>query len=106
MLREPRPRFHDLRHTFASLLIAQGADVVFVSGQIGHADAGFTLRVYAHLFEQAQHAETTRQLLEAEFGNALETGAWKSRSPLGRQPLSLSLFPLQTRQKRQAARSA
>ena len=42
-LREPRPRFHDLRHTFVSLLIAQGADVVFVSEQVGHADAGFTL---------------------------------------------------------------
>jgi hypothetical protein len=34
---EPRLRFHDLRHTFASLLIAEGLDVVFVSRQLGHA---------------------------------------------------------------------
>lgn len=40
-----RVRFHDLRHTFASLLIAQGADVVFVSRQMGHANPSITLSV-------------------------------------------------------------
>jgi integrase len=73
-LREPRPRFHDLRHSFASLVIAQGANVVFVSEQLGHADPDVTLRVYAHLFSEAEHAEKTRDGLQAEFGNALETG--------------------------------
>jgi integrase len=42
---QPRLRFHDLRHTFASLLIAQGLNVVFVSRQLGHASASFTLDV-------------------------------------------------------------
>src|SRR5439155_951455 len=38
---------HSLRHTFASLLIAKGLDVVFVSRQLGHASPAVTLRVPA-----------------------------------------------------------
>ncbi len=34
---KPRLRFHDLRHTYASLLIAQGVNVAFASRQLGHA---------------------------------------------------------------------
>jgi integrase len=39
---------HGLRRTFASVLIATGADPVYVKGQLGHTDPSFTLRVYAH----------------------------------------------------------
>ena len=39
----PRLRFHDLRHTYASLLIAQGLNIVFVGHQLGHASPSFTL---------------------------------------------------------------
>ena len=67
----PRLRWHDLRHTFASLLIAQGANVVFVSRQLGHASPDITLRVYAHLFDQAEHAQRARDALEASFGATL-----------------------------------
>lgn len=42
--------FHVLRHTFASMLIAKGHDPVFVSRQLGHANAAITLKVHAHLF--------------------------------------------------------
>jgi integrase len=38
---------HGLRHTFASLLFAVGEDARYVMGQLGHADAAFTLSVYA-----------------------------------------------------------
>lgn len=38
---------HGLRHTFASLLFAIGEDPRYVMGQLGHADASFTLRIYA-----------------------------------------------------------
>jgi integrase len=41
--------FHVLRHTFTSILIDQGHDVVFVSRQLGHANPSITLKVYAHL---------------------------------------------------------
>jgi integrase len=68
---QPRLRLHDLRHTFASLLIAQGANVVFVSRQLGHASPNTTLGVYAHLFDRAEHAKRTSDLLEANFAHML-----------------------------------
>jgi integrase len=43
-------RFCDLRHTCASLLIAQGASVKAVQAQLGHATASTTLDTYGHLF--------------------------------------------------------
>jgi integrase len=67
----PRLRFHDLRHTFASLLIAQGANVVFVARQLGHTSPDITLRVYAHLFDNAAHAERASSLLEHQFAHVL-----------------------------------
>ena len=67
----PTLRFHDLRHTFASLLIAQGANVVFVARQLGHASPDITLRVYAHLFDSAEHAERVSAMLEASFAGVL-----------------------------------
>ena len=42
-------RFHDLRHTFASLLIANGEDIVRVSRLLGHASPSITLTVYSHM---------------------------------------------------------
>lgn len=39
---------HKLRNTFASLLVALGVDPGAVMDQLGHEDAGFTLRVYRH----------------------------------------------------------
>src|SRR5439155_14166026 len=40
-------RFHDLRHTYASILIGQGENVVFVSHQLGHSTPAITLSIYA-----------------------------------------------------------
>ncbi len=45
---------HCLRHTFASLLIAAGEDIVYVSKQLGHHSAAFTLKVYAHLIPRGE----------------------------------------------------
>ena len=39
---------HKLRHTYASILIATGVDPGVAMEQLGHADPGFTLRVYRH----------------------------------------------------------
>jgi integrase len=58
---------HSLRHGFASLLIAKGLNVVFVSRQLGHANPTVTLSTYAHLFERADHAEAAREALEASY---------------------------------------
>lgn len=63
--------FHTLRHTFASILIAQGRDPVFVADQLGHADVSETLRTYAHLFRAAKQAQATRDQLDSEYGQML-----------------------------------
>jgi integrase len=70
----PRLRFHDLRHCFASLLIAQGLNVVFVSRQLGHASSSFTLDVYGGLFDRAEHARRATEGLEAAFAHMLTPG--------------------------------
>ena len=56
----PRVRFHDLRHTFATLALQNGVDVKTVSGMLGHYSAGFTLDTYTHVTTSAQ-----RQAAEA-----------------------------------------
>jgi integrase len=43
-----RLRFHDLRHTVASVLLSQGQSVRAVSQRLGHSNPALTLRVYAH----------------------------------------------------------
>ncbi len=47
----PTIRFHDLRHTAASLMVRQGISAKTVSDRLGHKDVAFTLRVYAHLYD-------------------------------------------------------
>ena len=56
---------NSLRHGYASLLIAKGLNVVFVSRQLGHAKATTTMGVYAHEFARHEHGETARQALES-----------------------------------------
>jgi len=46
----PKVKFHALRHSHASALIAAGLDVVSVSQRLGHASPSITLSVYAHQF--------------------------------------------------------
>jgi integrase len=68
---EPTLRFHDLRHTFAALLIAQGLSVVYVSRQLGHAYASFTLDNYGGLFDRKENGHLAAQGLEAAFPQIL-----------------------------------
>ena len=44
-----RIRFHDLRHTFASILINQEVPLINVSNFLGHSDISTTANIYAHL---------------------------------------------------------
>ena len=49
---------HAFRHTAASVLINQGADIVSVSKRLGHATTSTTLNVYAHIIEEADTASS------------------------------------------------
>lgn len=58
-------RFHDLRHTVASILLSQGQSVRAVSQRLGHSNPALTLRVYAHCMpsDDAQLAAGLNRLL-------------------------------------------
>lgn len=58
-------RFHDLRHSHASLLIASGEDRFTVSKRLGHSSTTFTETIYGHLFPDKQNSITS--LLEETF---------------------------------------
>jgi integrase len=57
---------HALRHFYASALLDGGENIRAVSEYLGHADPGFTLRVYTHLMPSS--AERTRRAIDAVFG--------------------------------------
>ncbi len=58
-------RYHDLRHYFASLLIASGADVKTVQARLRHASAKTTLETCGHLWPDGD--ESTKAAVEAAF---------------------------------------
>lgn len=47
-------RFHDLRHTFASLMLLRGVPAKVISEALGHASVGFTMDVYSHIMAGMQ----------------------------------------------------
>jgi integrase len=63
-----RIRFHDLRHSTATLLLEQGVDLVVIKELLGHAHIGVTAGVYAHVRLRLQ-----RQAINA-LGDALDAG--------------------------------
>jgi integrase len=62
-----RIRFHDLRHTYASLLISQGENIKFIQSQLGHASAKTTLDRYGHLMPNLEN-DAARRLDKTVFG--------------------------------------
>jgi integrase len=56
----PRIRFHDLRHTHASLLVAEGIAIKVVSERLGHAHPAFTIHTYQHLLPGMSAAAADR----------------------------------------------
>lgn len=50
----PRIRFHDLRHTAATLMLNHGIPVIVVSRRLGHARPSITLDIYGHLIPNKQ----------------------------------------------------
>jgi integrase len=64
----PRYTLHELRHTFASILISQGELPTLVARQMGHADPAITMKVYAHLWEEQESVSAARDRLQTAMG--------------------------------------
>ena len=68
----PRIRLHDLRHVHATMLLLAGEPVHVVAARLGHADASFTLRVYAHVIQELTPAVADTFARAVEAGLALQ----------------------------------
>ena len=62
-------RFHDLRHTFATLALQNGVDIKTLSSMLGHYSSGFTLDTYTHVTDKMQQeaAEKMGNFMEMTF---------------------------------------
>lgn len=66
-----RIRFHDLRHSFASMLIAQGENIKYIQKVMGHSSIQVTLNVYSHLLPDAGE-QAAKRLDDLVFGKVKE----------------------------------
>ena len=73
----PKLRFHDLRHTCATLLIGNGLDYKTVSERLGHARASITLDIY-------HHSSTDQQKKAADLIDKLVTPISISESEISK----------------------
>ena len=71
----PRLRFHDLRHTCAALLIAEGRHLEEIKAHLGHSTIRVTSDRYGHLFPAA------REALAASLDEAFQRAGPRSRGP-------------------------
>lgn len=69
-------RFHDLRHTFASLLISKDVPLINVSNYLGHSDLSTTANIYAHLDKASKQASAAviSDILQGENRHAQPKG--------------------------------
>lgn len=65
----PRTRLHDLRHAFATTLLAAGIHPKVASEALGHASVGFTMDVYSHVLPTMQ--EEAARAIQAALGGAM-----------------------------------
>jgi integrase len=75
-------RYHDLRHYFASLLIADGADIKTVQTRLRHGSATTTLRTYTHLWPDKD--ESTRGTVERVIAARIDSAGERLANGGGR----------------------
>jgi integrase len=56
----PPIRFHDLRHSAATLLLAQGVSPRYITELLGHSQVSFTMQTYAHVLPEVQKQVATK----------------------------------------------
>lgn len=86
----PLIRFHDLRHTHASLLVADGTPIKVVTERLGHAHPAFTIHTYQHLLPgmSAAAAERFASLIADPAGRRLPARSSQDRRSRPRRPPS------------------
>jgi len=77
-----RTRFHDLRHTCAAFLVAEGAHPLVVKERLGHSSITVTMDRYGHLFPELDAAVTDRLDVAIEHTRAGKTRANHSDGPV------------------------
>lgn len=66
----PGVHVHSLRHTYASLMIADGTPLVVVSRRLGHAQVSTTANIYAHVIASADEKAA---LVSEKFADVITT---------------------------------
>jgi integrase len=66
----PHTTSHDLRHTYASWLLAAGESVVTVAARLGHRNATMIIQTYGHLVPGTE--DRTRRAIDAAWESALD----------------------------------
>lgn len=87
----PGIRFHDLRHTHATIALRAGVPVKVIAERLGHENPAFTMKQYAHVIPgmQADAAELVAGLVDPSLGPALATS--RNRPTTRRAPPSIEL---------------
>ena len=87
-------RFHDIRHTFATLALENGMDVKTLSAMLGHVSAATTLDIYTHITDDMQRAAAAN--IDRGIGKAApQEGAsaiWKKTAPAADTTPSMTDF--------------
>jgi len=86
-------RLHDLRHTFGSLLLQNGASIVYVKEQMGHSSIQVTVDIYGHLIPGANVCFVDR--LDEVSPKKAETTPQQSATPVQPGELEVPLTFLQ-----------
>jgi len=76
----PHIRFHDLRHTAATLLLEQGVNPKIVCDMLGHAGIGITLDVYSHAMPDIQ--QWAAAAMDTVFGRGEDNNAVEGTNPI------------------------
>ena len=80
-------RFHDLRHTFASLMLLRGAKPKVISEALGHSSVAFTMDVYSHIISGMQ--EDAMALLDEVLPAGVNKNSAANLSPTFRNLASM-----------------